>query len=118
MLSGTHRFHEALARAGGNRTISILIGMIQAISDEAYAVNLPANGNGRAAAVDKNMAKTVAGYTVLCELLEKRKSDEAASFWRRYMERALEFLDRSKLGDNKLVLPQAGPAIGMARGQR
>lgn len=119
VLSGTNRFHASLARAAGNKTISILIGMIQAISDDAYAVNLSANGSGKSTALDKNMAKTVAGYTVLCELLEKRKSDEAAAFWRRYMERALEFLVRSKIGERKLVLPQSGGALlGMDRSAR
>ncbi|SCW90647.1 DNA-binding transcriptional regulator, FadR family [Sphingobium faniae] len=115
VLAGTNRFHASLARAGGNKTISILIGMIQAISDDAYAVNLSINGNGKSAALDKNMAKTVAGYTALCELLEKRKADEAAAFWARYMERSLDFLVRSKIGERKLVLPQGGMALGTDR---
>lgn len=118
VLSGTNRFHESLARAGGNMTISILIGMIQAISDDAFAVNLSDKGPNRQAALDKNMAKTVNGYTGLCELLEKRKSDEAAAFWRRYMERALEFLNRSKIGERKLVLPPSGAALGAVRSMR
>jgi len=107
VLSGTNRFHEELARASGNKTIAVLIGMLQTISDEAYAVNLSSNGPSNTEAIERNMSKTVTGYATLCDLLEKGKTDEAASFWRRYMERALDFLTRSKIGDHRLVLSEA-----------
>lgn len=104
VVSGTNRFHESLARASGNRAIALLVGMLQTISDDAYAVILSTDAATTPAEVlQKNMSKTVAGYAALCDLLEKGKTDEAASFWQRYMERSLEFLKRSKLGDRKLV---------------
>jgi DNA-binding FadR family transcriptional regulator len=115
VLSGTNRFHEELARASGNKAIAVLIGMLQTISDDAYAINLTPNGGGNPDAIQRNMEKTVAGYAALCDLLEKGKTEEAASFWRRYMERALEFLNRSKIGDRRLVLNGTG---GEMRGGR
>ena len=115
VLSGTNRFHEELARASGNKAISVLIGMLQAISDDAYAVNLSSEGNGNQEALERNMSKTVTGYAALCDLLEKGKTEEAASFWRRYMERALEFLTRSKIGERKLVLTDSAAGQRSAR---
>lgn len=111
VLSGTNRFHEALAGAAGNKTISVLIGMLQAISDEAYAINMSPNNGANSGALEKNMSKTVAGYAALCDLLEKGKTEEAAAFWTLYMQRALDFLDRSKIGDRKLVLQPSANTI-------
>lgn len=110
VVLGTNRFHEALARASDNRALALLVGVLQLISDDAYAVVV---SNGRApgnSALHRNMSKTVTGYNALCALLEKGKTDEAAAFWRRYMERALEFLTKSKLGERRLVLnPETSP---------
>ena len=103
---------QELARASGNKAISVFIGMLQTISDDAYAVNLSSEGSGRQDALERNMSKTVTGYAALCDLLDKGKTEEAASFWRRYMERALDFLIRSKIGERRLVLTEA------AAGQR
>jgi len=103
VVSGTNRFHEALARASGNRAIALLVRIIQSISDDTYAAILAGEATAHADSLQKNMAKTVAGYSALCDLLQKGKTDEAASFWTRYMERSLEFLKRSKLGDRKLL---------------
>jgi DNA-binding FadR family transcriptional regulator len=104
VVVGTNRFHEMLARVSGNRAIGLLVGMLQTISDDAYAVILANDVEAAPAeAIHRNMLKTVAGYATLCDLLEKGKSEEAAEFWTRYMERSLEFLKRSKIGDRKLV---------------
>jgi len=107
VVSGTNRFHEALARASGNRAIALLVRIIQSISDDTYATILAGETTAHADSLQKNMAKTVAGYSALCDLLQKGKTDEAASFWTRYMERSLEFLKRSKLGDRKLLQRQS-----------
>lgn len=115
VLSGTNRFHEELARASGNKAIAVLIGMLQTISDDAYAVNLSSERSSSSEALERNMAKTVTGYATLCDLLEKGKTEEAASFWRRYMERAMEFLIRSKIGERRLVLSDSGAAQRTAR---
>ncbi|WP_192812858.1 FadR/GntR family transcriptional regulator [Rhizorhabdus wittichii] len=108
VLSGTNRFHEELARASGNKTIAVLIGMIRSISDDAYSVNLSTDNGANAEAIERNIAKTAAGYAALCDLLEKGKAEEAADFWALYMGRALDFLNRSKIGDRRLVLPSPG----------
>jgi DNA-binding FadR family transcriptional regulator len=111
VVAGTNRFHEQFARASGNRTIALLMRMLQSISDDAHAVIL-ASETTPDEAVQKNMKKTVAGYDALCDLLEKGKTQEAASFWRRYMERALEFLKRSGVGERRIVPAKASGAGG------
>ncbi len=111
VVAGTNRFHERLAGASGNKTLALLVGLLQTISDDAYSVVISADPVSNDAALFKNMTKTVAGYAALCDLLEKGKTEEAASFWHRYMERALEFLKRSKIGERKLVQAPAGGAL-------
>lgn len=102
VVTGTNRFHELLAKASGNKTIAMLLSVLQSISDGIYSINLTEQGDS-AEALHKNMTKTVAGYDALCSLLEKGKVAEAAAFWERYMERALAFLDRTRLGERKLI---------------
>lgn len=111
VVAGTNHFHEILARASGNKTIAMLLSVLQTISNGIYSINLIEKGDAPDA-LHKNMVKTVAGYDALCSLLEKGKSDEAAAFWQRYMERSLDFLDRTKLGERKLISNSvsAGPA--------
>jgi DNA-binding FadR family transcriptional regulator len=108
VVAGTNRFHERLARASGNKAIALLVGILQSISDDAYSVILASDTSTPHDVLQKNMKKTLAGYKALCELLEKGKTEEAAIFWRRYMERALEFLKHSKLGDRRIVHTSAG----------
>ncbi|MFU2325046.1 FadR/GntR family transcriptional regulator [Pseudomonas sp. NFX98] len=109
VVTGTNRFHEALARASGNKTVAMLVSILQSISDGIYTINLNEGGSKASAeALQANMTKTVAGYDALCNLLEKGKTDEAASFWQLYMERALAFLDKTKLGERKLIQNSAG----------
>ncbi|WP_160089855.1 FadR/GntR family transcriptional regulator [Pseudomonas sp. 9AZ] len=102
VVAGTNDFHDLLARASGNKTIAMLLSVLQVISQGVYSVNLVEKGESTEA-LHKNMTKTVSGYDALCNLLEKGKVDEAAAFWQRYMERALEFLARTKLGERKLI---------------
>jgi DNA-binding FadR family transcriptional regulator len=108
VVASTNRFHETLVRASGNKTMTLVCAILQSISDEAYNVTITAEGT-TSRALDRNMEKTTNGYAILCDLLEKEKTVEAASCWRTYMERALAFLDRSGIGD-KLLLPQGSPA--------
>ncbi|MFW3895177.1 FadR/GntR family transcriptional regulator [Pseudomonas bharatica] len=111
VVTGTNRFHEMLSQASGNKTIAMLLSVLQTISHGIYSINLSESADSPEA-LHKNMTKTVAGYDALCNLLEKGKVDEAAAFWQRYMERALEFLERTRLGDRKLLSNSvtAGPA--------
>jgi DNA-binding FadR family transcriptional regulator len=104
VVAGTNRFHETLVRASGNRTMTLMSAILQSVSDDAYGIVISAEGSV-SKALDRNMEKTAQGYDALCDLLEKGKSHEAASFWRTYMERAREFLIRSGIGD-KLLVPQ------------
>jgi GntR family transcriptional regulator, transcriptional repressor for pyruvate dehydrogenase complex len=108
VIAGTNRFHEALVRASRNKTMSLVCAILQSISDEAYNINIAAEGFV-SRSLDRNMEKTTLGYSNLCDLLEKGKTMEAASFWRTYMERALEFLIRSGIGE-KLLVPHSGLA--------
>lgn len=103
VVAGTNRFHAALARGSGNQTIATLVGMLQSISGDAFSVILTRDRDGSSEALPKNIKKTIGAYAALCELLERGKTDEAALFWGRYMERALDFLRRSKLGERLLV---------------
>jgi DNA-binding FadR family transcriptional regulator len=109
VVAGTNRFHETLVRASGNKTMTLICAILQSVSDEAYNVVISAEGNV-SRALDRNMEKTTAGYSALCDLLEKGKTHEAASFWRTYMERSLEFLDRSGIGDKLLLAQGVGSA--------
>lgn len=106
VVAGTNRFHETLVKASGNKTMTLVCAILQSVSDEAYNVVINAEG-AVSKALDRNMEKTTQGYSVLCELLEKGKTDEAAAFWRKYMERSLDFLKRSGVGD-KLLVAQGG----------
>lgn len=106
VVAGTNRFHEALVRASGNKTMTLISAMLQSVSDEAYSVVISTDGDA-SRALDRNLEKTIAGYEGLCDLLAKGKSAEAAAFWNTYMERSLEFLSRSGIGD-KLLVPQGG----------
>lgn len=108
VVAGTNRFHEALVRASGNKTMLLISAMLQSVSDEAYSVVISTDGDA-SRALDRNLEKTIAGYEGLCDLLAKGKPAEAASFWNTYMERSLEFLSRSGIGD-KLLVPQGGAA--------
>ena len=108
VLAGTNRFHEELGRSSGNKTMTVFIGMLQTISDEAFAINLTADGVVNHSTLQRNMAKTVVAYGALCDLLEKGRIAEAATFWRRYMEGALDFLVRSKIGERVLVVGASG----------
>jgi DNA-binding FadR family transcriptional regulator len=108
VVAGTNRFHETLVKASGNKTMSLVCAILQSISDDAY--NVVINNEGSASrALERNMEKTTQGYSALCDLIEKGKTNEAASFWRTYMERSLEFLKRSEIG-NKLLIAHAGTA--------
>lgn len=110
IVTGTNRFHDLLAQASGNKTVAMLLSVLQTISQGIYSINLTGTRDS-SEVLHKNMGKTVAGYDALCNLLEKGKVDEATAFWVRYMERALEFLDRTKLGERKLISSSvtAGP---------
>lgn len=111
VVHGTQEFHQALARLSGNRTISIFVEILHVISDEVYASTLLQEGTTSAAAMHSNMKKTVEGYHVLVDLLGKRKYDEAAAFWQRYMERSREFLRKTKLGNKPVVHQGAHGAL-------
>lgn len=102
VIALTNRFHETLVRASGNKTMSLICAILQSISDEAYTTVNNAEGTA-SAALDRNMEKTTLGYSALCDLLEKGKTEEAANFWRTYMQRALEFLKRSGIGEKLLI---------------
>jgi DNA-binding FadR family transcriptional regulator len=107
VVAGTNRFHETLSRASGNKTMTLVCAILRSISDEAFNVVISGEAS-LTRALDRNMEKTIQGYVVLCDLLEKGKPHEAASFWRTYMERSLDFLKRSAVGD-KLLLAQGAP---------
>jgi DNA-binding FadR family transcriptional regulator len=102
VIALTNRFHETLVKASGNKTMTLVCAILQSIADGAYNVVINDEGNA-SRALDRNMEKTTLGYSTLCDLIEKGKTNEAASFWRTYMERSLEFLERSELGSKQLI---------------
>jgi DNA-binding FadR family transcriptional regulator len=109
VVAGTNRFHEALARSSGNRPIALMVTMLRTISDEAYVAILTGD-EGHEDAAYANMGKSIAGYSALCDLLDKGKAKDAAVFWRKFMGRGLDFLRRSKLGERRLVMAGAESA--------
>lgn len=103
VVNGTQAFHRALARLSGNRTIAVFVAILHTISDDVYATTLLQEGSAPSSATQKNMKKTVDGYHVLVDLLRKKKFEEASAFWQRYMERARDFLETSKLGRKRIL---------------
>lgn len=103
VVAGTQRFHGYLAGSSGNRTIALLVETLHMISDDVYASALLREDRSNSDAVHKNMTKTVAGYKALVDLLDKKKFEEAAAFWKRYMERSRDFLRSTQLGKRQIV---------------
>ena len=102
VVYGTNRFHETLVRASGNKTMILLMSMLQSITDDAFKVVIESD-NSDQEALNRNMAKTAKGYSALCDLLSKGKTEEAASFWRTYMQRSRDFLKKSGIGERRLI---------------
>lgn len=102
VVAGTNRFHETLIRASGNKTMTLIMSILQSISEDAYQVIIE-SGNADQEALNRNMAKTAKGYSSLCDFLKKGETEEAASFWRTYMQRSRDFLKRSGIGERRLI---------------
>lgn len=113
VVAQTQKFHALIAKASGNRTIALLVGVLHMISDDMYTSALAQEGSRGADALHKNMTKTVSGYRALVDLLEKGKFEEAGAFWDRYMERSRDFLKATKLGTRQVLHKTA--AAGGAR---
>ncbi len=103
-----HRFHEEIARASSNKTIALLVQMVQIISDDGQTLVLSAVELASEDALFKNMSKVVVSLAKFCAILEQGKTAEAAAAWRTYMKTSLDLLNRSKIGDQRLSrLPAA-----------
>lgn len=102
-LDQNTRFHELLIHFSGNRTLSLLAGMLRHIAGQSFHAVLVGETNGEKAAVVRNMRKSVAGHRKLVGLIADKNADDAEAYWRRYMEGSLQFLRRTKLGDEIIV---------------
>lgn len=101
-LTSIHRFHELLWHSAGNSVLTLLVGMLQYLSQSTFAF-LIERGASNPGELHKNMSKTVVGHRRLLDLLEAGRADEAEAFWSRYMIRAHQFLSRSSLGASRLT---------------
>jgi len=100
-LAGVNDFHAALMRASENRALILMVDMLKVLAQKAQDVLVDASAAEKGA-LKANMVKTIAAYQQLVELLRQGKAEEAQSYWRRYMERAHAFLDKTGLGARKL----------------
>jgi len=100
-LAGVNDFHAALVRASENRALILMVDMLKVLAQKAQDVLVDA-GAAEKGALKANMVKTITAYQQLVELLRQGKAEEAQNYWRRYMERAHAFLDKTGLGARKL----------------
>jgi GntR family transcriptional repressor for pyruvate dehydrogenase complex len=100
-VNGLNHFHTALVQASDNRALMLMIDMLKVLSEQA--VDFLAEDSGAAKnAVRGNLTKTVTAYRQLVELMRQGKAEESQAFWRKYMERARAFLERTGLGARKI----------------
>ncbi|MFM0394901.1 FadR/GntR family transcriptional regulator [Paraburkholderia phytofirmans] len=100
-LTAINRFHELLCQSAGNSVLTLLVGMLHALSRSTASI-LVERGGTSSEEVHKNMVKTTSGHRRLIELLESGNGEQAEQFWATYMKRSHEFLTRSGLGAFKL----------------
>ncbi len=96
-LAAINRFHELLLGASGNPVLILVVNLLHILSNRTSALLLGGSERNKAA-LRKNMEKTIAGHRLLARLMSQGKAAEAEIFWRSYMQRALDFLHRTRLG--------------------
>ena len=106
-LACVNEFHTALFKASGNRTLLVLVEIVNLLLRRTGDVLLEQSG-GEQRALSKNMLKTTACYQELVRMIKEGRDLEAAEYWRRYMDQAHEFLGRTGLGLRKLSHPEEG----------
>jgi DNA-binding FadR family transcriptional regulator len=94
-------FHTMLIEASGNRALRLIVGIVRSLSDRSIDV-LAETPRGGEVALRRNLQKTHAAYQQLLDLMKSGNDQEAQAFWRKYMERAQQFLERTGLGARKI----------------
>jgi DNA-binding FadR family transcriptional regulator len=90
-----------LIEASGNRALRLIVGIVRSLSDRSIDVLAETSGGGDVA-LRRNLQKTHAAYQQLLDLMRSGNEQEAQAFWRKYMERAQQFLERTGLGARKI----------------
>ncbi|MCU1452677.1 MAG: FadR family transcriptional regulator [Acidimicrobiales bacterium] len=83
MLVLHHRFHAELVEMAGNRTVTLMATMIDAILDEADALHV-----ARATEGHDESRRAQKTHVKLVELLEARNGEEAERLWRSHLNEA------------------------------
>jgi DNA-binding FadR family transcriptional regulator len=94
-------FHALLIEASGNRALRLIIGIVKSLSERSIDVLAETAGGGDVA-LRRNLQKTHAAYQQLLNLMKSGNDQEAQAFWRKYMERAQQYLERTGLGARKI----------------
>lgn len=96
-----NEFHASLVQASSNRAVSLVLEILKDLSHRS--VDVLAEGSGEDnAALKTNLQKTHSAYQQLVDLMREGKDEEAQAFWRRYMERAHTYLQKTGLGERKI----------------
>lgn len=96
-----NNFHTLLIEASGNRALRLIVGIVRSLSDRSIDV-LAETSRGGEAALRRNLQKTHAAYQQLLELMRSGKDEDAEAFWRKYMERAQQYLQKTGLGERRI----------------
>jgi len=104
VLVQINAFHESLVYLSGNESLMLIVGILHKISASVYSKVLTQGTLGNESRLVENMRKSVAGHARLVQLIAEAKADEAETFWRTYMERTLQFMQRTGIGSLRVTL--------------
>jgi DNA-binding FadR family transcriptional regulator len=94
-------FHAALVQASSNRAVSLVLEILKDLSEHSVDVLAESSGDDKGA-LRTNLQKTHSAYQQLVHLMREGKDDEAYAFWRKYMERAQTYLQKTGLGERRI----------------
>lgn len=103
-------FHEMLVRYSGNQTLILLAGILRVVLGDNFSNIVTGGRETNDKALHRNLEKTIKSYFQLVELIASGKAGDAESFWKRYMEGGLEFMERTGIGKKPIVLRQQNGA--------
>lgn len=96
-----NNFHTMLIEASCNRALRLIVGIVRSLSDRSIDV-LTETSRGGEVALRRNLQKTYDAYHQLLELMRSGKDEDAQAFWRKYMERAQQYLQKTGLGERRI----------------
>ncbi|HSV78690.1 MAG TPA: GntR family transcriptional regulator [Ramlibacter sp.] len=97
----TNEFHALLVQASSNRALSLILEILKGLSEQSVDVLAETSGDD-GGALRSNLQKTLTAYQQLLDLMREGKDQDAQVFWRKYMERAQTYLQKTGLGERKI----------------